>query len=227
MRSNSTISVETTDVGQSRANSLFNNILRINSLNARICDSSNRYTRPNYKHINILEKVTEKNMNPVDRDSVASPAFLDASMPPRETEPIDLDAFAWTYAQKSGELQQDGKPVATGYSGSGAGKNNPAHQNVPNVGPIPQGDWTIAGPPADTADHGPYVLKLHPAAATETFGRSGFLVHGDSKEHPGCASHGCVILPRAVREQVWNSGDRELEVLAEIPLATPARKRGE
>ena len=144
-----------------------------------------------------------------------------------QQERIDLDAFAWTYAQKSGELQQDGKPVATGYSGAGAGKNNPALENVPNVGPIPQGNWTIAGPPADTAGHGPYVLKLNPEASTETFGRGGFLMHGDSKEHPGCASHGCVILPRAVREQVWNSGDRELEVLAEIPSATPAKARGE
>ena len=138
---------------------------------------------------------------------------------------IDLDAFAWTYAQKSGELQQDGKPVATGYSGAGVGKNNPALENVSNVGPIPQGDWTIAGPPVDTADHGPYVLKLTPAVGTETFGRSGFLMHGDSRDHPGCASHGCVILPRSVREQVWNSGDRELEVLAEIP--TPAKNSSE
>jgi hypothetical protein len=43
-------------------------------------------------------------------------------------------------------------------------------------------------------------------------------MHGDSKEHPGCASQGCIILPRPVREQVWHSGDRELEVRAEIQL---------
>jgi len=129
---------------------------------------------------------------------------------------VDLEAFSWTYSQKSGELQRDGQPVATGYSGSGAGKNNPAMETVSSVGPIPAGDWTINGPPADSRDHGPYVLKLTPAAETETFGRSGFLMHGDSKEHPGCASHGCVILPRDVREQVWNSGDRELEVVPEI-----------
>lgn len=145
----------------------------------------------------------------------------------REKANIDLDAFAWTYAQKSGGLQRDGKPIATGYSGAGVGKNNPAQQNVPNVGPIPQGDWTIAGPPVDTAEHGPYVLRLNPASGTETFGRSGFLMHGDSREHPGCASHGCVILPRAVREQIWNSGDRILEVRVEIPAATAAENNGE
>jgi len=127
----------------------------------------------------------------------------------------DLHAQAWTYAQKTGELQQDGKHVANGYSGAGNGKNNPAMQQVPNVGPIPQGDWTITGPPVNTHDHGPYVLTLKPAPATETFGRNGFLVHGDSIESPGCASHGCVIMPRPVREQVWNSGDHDLKVVAE------------
>lgn len=165
-----------------------------------------------------------KKMNPSHPDPALAPSSLErgpkfpTAMPfQQETADTGLEAFAWTYAQKSGELHQDDKPIATGYSGTGAGKNNPAMQNVPNVGPIPQGDWTIAGPPADTADHGPYVLKLNPADDTETFGRGGFLMHGDSKEHPGCASHGCVILPQAVREQVWTSGDRELEVLAEIP----------
>ena len=154
-------------------------------------------------------------------DLVALPDTPPASpASPQERAGIDLNAFAWTYSQRSGELQQDGGHVATGYSGAGAGKNNPALENVPNVGPIPRGEWTIAGPPADTPDHGPYVLRLNPAAGTETFGRSGFLMHGDSKEHPGCASHGCVILPRSVREQVWDSGDRELEVLAEISGST-------
>ena len=129
---------------------------------------------------------------------------------------IDLEAFAWTYAQKTGELRQDGRPVGTGYSGTGDGKNNPDMQNVPNVGPVPRGDWTIAGPPADSKDHGPYVLHLKPAAETETHGRSGFLMHGDSKEHPGTASHGCIVLPRAVREEVWKSGDRDLQVVGEI-----------
>lgn len=135
----------------------------------------------------------------------------------------DLQAQAWTYAQKTGELQQDGKHVAKGYSGAGAGKNNPAMQQVPNVGPIPQGDWTIAGPPVDTQDHGPYVLHLQPAPQTETFGRSAFLMHGESIESPGCASHGCVIMPRPVREQVWNSGDRDLKVVAEVPVRSSPR----
>jgi hypothetical protein len=129
----------------------------------------------------------------------------------------DINAQAWTYAQKTGELQQDGQHVATGYSGAGDGKNNPDMQSIPNIGPIPQGDWTITGPPVNTAEHGPYVLRLAPKEETDTFGRSGFLMHGDSRNAPGTASHGCVILPRPVREQVWQSGDRELEVVSDIP----------
>jgi Protein of unknown function (DUF2778) len=142
-----------------------------------------------------------------------------------ENSARDIQALAWTYVQKTGELQQDGKHVADGYSGAGAGKNNPALENVRDVGPIPQGEWTIAGPPVDTQQHGPYVLTLKPAADTQTFGRSGFLLHGDSKESPGCASHGCVIMPRPVREQVWKSGDVELEVVAEIPSQSPAERK--
>lgn len=145
------------------------------------------------------------------------------SKPDLETLTTDLQGQAWTYSQKTGDLDQDGHHVATGYSGAGEGKNNPSLQNVRNVGPIPQGDWTITGPPTNTEDHGPYVLRLNPSAGTETFGRSGFLMHGDSKEHPGGASEGCVILPRPVREQVWTSGDQDLKVVAEIP-AQPAAK---
>ena len=128
----------------------------------------------------------------------------------------DLQAQAWTFNQKTGELQQDGRHVANGYSGAGQGKNNPDLQHVRNVGPIPQGEWTVAGPPVDSAEHGPYVLRLEPSDATETFGRSGFLMHGDSKTAPGTASHGCVIMPKFVREEVWQSGDRTLEVVDEV-----------
>lgn len=120
----------------------------------------------------------------------------------------------WTYKQETGEILHNGVHVAFGYSGHAAGKNNPADQNQRGVGPIPQGDWIISGPPMDTDAHGPFVLHLFPKMGTVTFDRSAFLMHGDSVVHPGQASLGCVIMPRAIREQVWNSGDRELHVVA-------------
>ncbi|HEV2402315.1 MAG TPA: tlde1 domain-containing protein [Candidatus Sulfotelmatobacter sp.] len=143
----------------------------------------------------------------------------------RETLQItEINGQAWTYTQKTGELEHDGEPIGTGYSGCGEGKNNPEMQSVHNIGPVPKGNWTISGPPVNTPQHGPYVLRLTPRSETETFGRSGFLIHGDSKAAPGTASQGCIILARPMREKVWESGDRDLEVVAELPLTSDEKK---
>lgn len=121
--------------------------------------------------------------------------------------------MAWTYKQVSGSLVDSaGALVATGYSGFGSGKNNPAMQSVHGVGPIPQGQYLIE-PPRDSATHGPFVLPLKPYDSNTMFGRGGFLIHGDSLEHPGSASEGCIILPRSIREQIALSGDNQLFVV--------------
>ncbi len=93
------------------------------------------------------------------------------------------------------------------------GKNNPAMQDRPNVGPIPQGRYGV-GDPRDSAQVGPYALPLDPLPGTTTFGRSAFMIHGDSIVHPGMASHGCIILLRDARHKIAESGDRELRVAA-------------
>jgi hypothetical protein len=122
----------------------------------------------------------------------------------------------WIYRQASGELTRtmslDDDHV--GYSGHGAGRNNPGAEQTPFVGPIPRGYWTI-GPPRDVTvpgAHGPFVLPLLPHADTNTFGRAGFLIHGDSIEHPGEASEGCVVFSRDVRDRIAESGDTLLLV---------------
>lgn len=120
----------------------------------------------------------------------------------------------YTFSQSTGKLQNvNGDWLATGYSGFGEGKGNPTLQNVFNIGPIPQGVYTISSA-RDTTTHGPVVMPLTPEAGTQTFGRSGFLIHGDSKEHPGCASHGCIILPRIIREHIAASTDKQITVIA-------------
>jgi hypothetical protein len=135
---------------------------------------------------------------------------------------------AWTYRQRTGELLQGDELVARGYSGlddgdgilePGEGRNDPAAQRERGVGPLPRGRWRIVGPPFATKSHGPYVLRLIPREGTETFGRSGFLIHGDSVKRPGTASLGCIIVPRAVRERIWKSGDCDLEVVEGAPAA--------
>ena len=118
----------------------------------------------------------------------------------------------WIYNQSNGTFSQDGQVVGHGYSGLGVGKNNPALQNLADVGPIPQAIYEI-GPPFDTTTHGPHVMALSPAEGANTFGRSGFLIHGDSMEHLGAASHGCIILAHDVRVLVSSSGDTQLQVV--------------
>jgi len=120
----------------------------------------------------------------------------------------------WTYRQSTGELADPlGEIIAVGYAGAGAGKNNPAMQSDIDVGPITQGFYTI-GAPINSEDHGPFAMPLLPAATNQMFGREGFMMHGDSIVHPGDASEGCIIMPRATREAVWASGDRQLQVIA-------------
>jgi hypothetical protein len=135
----------------------------------------------------------------------------------------------WLYEQTTGRLfDPDGKFLADGYSGGGtdpentaaiAGKNNSAMQDVPFVGPCPQGIW-IAGAPVNSAVHGRYALPLTPDVGTETFGRDHFMLHGDSIPNPGFASDGCVIQPYDARVAVWQqmeqSGDYRLQVVGEI-----------
>lgn len=116
----------------------------------------------------------------------------------------------FTYSQRTGELAQNGEFVGTGYSGNGPGRNNPDMQAVHNVGPIPEGEYTIGLPYADPA-RGPCVMRLTPSSDTNEFGRSGFLIHGDNKTHT--ASEGCIILGPTIRQFIANSGDTVLTVV--------------
>jgi hypothetical protein len=118
----------------------------------------------------------------------------------------------WIWDQSAGELRR-GDRIWRGYSGAGRGLNNPAMQAAAGIGPIPQGHWTIAGR-RDSPNTGPCTLILVPDPGTMTFGRNAFRIHGDSLAHPGTASHGCIILPRAVRDAIWRSGDRAIHVVA-------------
>ena len=119
----------------------------------------------------------------------------------------------WTYRISTGEIvDSNNEMCGTGYSGFGNRKNNPTGIAAHNLGPIPIGLYHIEDP-KDTDTHGPFVLPLAPSMENQMFGRSGFLIHGDSLAHPGDASEGCVILDRAIREKIAASGDRLLEVI--------------
>lgn len=121
------------------------------------------------------------------------------------------------YSQSTGLLEYDEEQIARGYSGHGAGLNNPAMQNVRMVGPVPQGKYTIC-PANDAHPHlGPVAMELTPWNGNAMFLRSGFFIHGDNAEMNHTASDGCIILPRDVRERIAAlvaAGENELEVTA-------------
>lgn len=122
----------------------------------------------------------------------------------------------WTYEQATGILRNPNGGVAgSGYSGAGAGKNNPELENIVDVGPIPTGLYTIGEMyDATNEGHGPDALPLTPDTENQMYGRSGFLMHGDSIAHPGSASEGCIIQALAVRIVVNSSSDKRLCVIS-------------
>jgi len=120
----------------------------------------------------------------------------------------------WTYEQSTGNLTDpQGVILGHGYSGNGADLDQPSDQNVPCHGPIPQGEWTIGRFFDDPHGKGPLVAHLTPMAGTETFRRSGFMIHGDNASANHTASEGCIILARALREAIMASNDRILQVI--------------
>ena len=124
----------------------------------------------------------------------------------------------WTYDQSSGELRHNGKLVAKGYSGADKGINNPEMEDVRATGPIPRGRWLIRAP-YNSKTIGPYALPVwaddgHLDDVHDRTKRSAFRIHGDNGRGDSSASRGCIIVGPAVRRQIWESGDRVLEVVA-------------
>lgn len=135
--------------------------------------------------------------------------------------------MSWQFTISTGQLTLNGMPVASGYSGRGTGKDNPAFCNAQmgslgpgNYGPLPTGKYTI-GPAQDNPKLGPVAMPLTPDPANQMFGRSAFFIHADSIANPGQASEGCIVpvmgaageSGRQIREMISTSADREIEVV--------------
>lgn len=103
-----------------------------------------------------------------------------------------------------------------GYSGQGAGYNNPLLNSLSgslprmlvngfehhiDAGPIPRGYYRVG---VATARPGftPPVYPLLPLPFTNMWRRTGMEIHGDSTKHPGRASNGCIILGHKCRAKV-------------------------
>ncbi len=128
--------------------------------------------------------------------------------------------MSWTYAQ-TGTLYRDGIKFAQDadvYAGNGNGRNNPAMQNVKNVGPLPCGKYKI-GKPYVHPHLGQVTMDLTPDPSNEMFGRDLFRIHGISAAHPLGSSDGCICAPYGVRifiaDHLNDLGGNDLEVVAE------------
>lgn len=123
------------------------------------------------------------------------------------------------YAQASGRLwlRDEGtlEKVASlgrGYSGHSPYVNKTEAEGLVAAGPIPRGSYRLVGP-FNHVRLGPVVFYLDPAKGTNLFGRSGFFIHGDNAYGNQTASHGCIVLSRAIREKIATTPVKTLVVV--------------
>ncbi len=133
--------------------------------------------------------------------------------------------MSWIYVSSTGNLYHFGAYADKGYSGSGSYANQPDAEWRSDLGPIPQGQYTIGkignhtvmrdGKPVTGCDGKNIVLSsamvLTPQGH-DCCGRFGFLIHGGNPA--GGSSHGCIILPLGTRQKVGSSDDNVLQVVA-------------
>ena len=122
----------------------------------------------------------------------------------------------FVYKQSTGALFHNGVQLGICYSGHADGVNNPADEKVQMVGPIPEGVYTI-GAPFTHPTCGLFAMRLTANPGTNTFGRGGFLMHGDNSALNHTASEGCIIAAHAIRLLVAAgvaAGDDQLTVTA-------------
>jgi len=104
----------------------------------------------------------------------------------------------YTYSQKQHHF------YGTGYDGSyidtyncccgsaGSCRDNPSCQCEKNVGPLPQGTYTLGD--MFTYKSYPYSYNLYPSSSNNMCGRSEFLIHGGNCQS-GNPSIGCIVIP--------------------------------
>lgn len=102
--------------------------------------------------------------------------------------------------------------IGKGYSGFGSGINNPDFESVPDIGPIPKGEYKIVQWYDKYEGKGLVVARLEPVNH-DAHGRNGFLIHGDNTEVNHTASHGCIVTSKDVRVNWRKSGDTKVFVV--------------
>lgn len=124
----------------------------------------------------------------------------------------------------TGKLYDGPVLVGQGWAGHLTGNDNPSMEDIKNVGPLPEGSYTI-GDPLDGTSLGPLAFPLTPAITNKEYGRSDFFIHGAALTHPEMSSDGCIIQPHVARIYVAakikgtpfpESPFRQLQVVAKV-----------
>ena len=133
---------------------------------------------------------------------------------------IDPHGLDWIWSQSLGELfyldNETGilEPKGVGYSGRGAGLNEPSLQHLEDTGPITQGTYDIGPIRTVRTQAG---TKLQDAMrltrrGRDPFNRGGFIIHrGDMVNR--ISSKGCIILPDHIRKIIGASSDKTLQIV--------------
>lgn len=124
------------------------------------------------------------------------------------------------YEQSTGKLTDapknaDPTRLGTGYSGHPPHVNDAEAQALKARGPIPRGRYRVSHP-WEHVRLGPVAMFLVPFVANDMQGRSGFFIHGDNSYGNNTASHGCIILPRRIREEIATIRATQKELVLEV-----------
>ena len=141
-------------------------------------------------------------------------AYVDGN-PLSDADPLGLEprtgrpqTLVCVYRQRGGDFtcidESSGKTIVAGtcYSGTGDGRDNPAMNDVPDVGPTPRGWWDINSP--QNTRLGKPSFRLTPDPANSVFQSrrtpSSFLIHANNDRND--ASEGCTICEKKVRDVI-------------------------
>jgi hypothetical protein len=137
----------------------------------------------------------------------------------------------WTFEITTGRMfDPAGRLAGTGYAGGDCGQrpdaiDNPADESLHNIGPLPEGKYTFGQLVLQNPQLGPYCFPLLPDSDNQMYGRGGFWCHADTLD-PGHASEGCIVMPLETRQEMYESDDHRLQVVAFLPPTTPMDTSG-
>jgi uncharacterized protein RhaS with RHS repeats len=132
---------------------------------------------------------------------------------------VDANGLCWIFSQSTGQWSHhdinfgNTLDFERGFSGNGAGYNNPMMQYSENTGPLPVGLYNI-GAPHDW-HHMPDVMDLTPVVAYQYGRPGGYKIHGAFKDPAKRAqsSNGCPIASKDLRQLIADSKDTCLQVV--------------